>query len=93
MIGEVEILHPVRHASGYVRCPCKRHGVGCLWLLLLKPNTGGDKRYENHRHKCAISNFGDIKDGECNGAGFIELSTIFAMQDDFFFETAPSDRV
>ena len=31
--------------------PCKGHGVGCLWLLLLKPTTGSDKRYENHRHK------------------------------------------
>ena len=26
------------------------HGVGCLWLLLLKSNTGNDKWYEIHRH-------------------------------------------
>ncbi len=31
------------HASGYMRHPCKGHGVGCLSLILLsKPNTGGD---------------------------------------------------
>ena len=27
------------HASAYMRCPCKGHGVGCLWLLPPKPNT------------------------------------------------------
>ena len=40
------------HASGYMRHPCRRHEMGCLLLLLLKPE--GEKRYENHRHKCAI---------------------------------------
>ena len=25
------------HATGYKRCPCNGHGVGYLWLLLLKP--------------------------------------------------------
>ena len=30
------------HASGYMRRPCKGHGIGCLWLLLPKPNTGDD---------------------------------------------------
>ena len=44
LIELVEVLHPVMHASGYVICPWKGHGVDCLWLLLLKPNTGGDKR-------------------------------------------------
>ena len=36
----VEVLHPVMHASGYVSCPCKRHAMSCLWLLLMKPNIG-----------------------------------------------------
>ena len=28
------------HASGYMRRPCKGHGMGCKWLLLLlKPNA------------------------------------------------------
>ncbi len=36
------------HASGYIRCPCKGHEIGCLWLLLLKPNIGGDKQYEHN---------------------------------------------
>ena len=31
-----------QHTSGYVRHPFKGHGVGCLWLLVQKPNTGGD---------------------------------------------------
>ena len=35
------VLHPEIHAGGNVRCPCKGHGVGCLWPLLQKPNTGG----------------------------------------------------
>ena len=30
--------------SGYMTHPCKGHGEGFLWLLLLKPNTGGDYR-------------------------------------------------
>ena len=25
-----------------MRHPCKGHDMGCLWLLLLKPNTGGE---------------------------------------------------
>ncbi len=33
-----------------MRCPCKGHGMSCLWLLLPKPNTGGDSWYEIHRH-------------------------------------------
>ena len=37
----VEVLHAIIYANGYVRCPCKGHGVGCLWFLLLMPNTGG----------------------------------------------------
>ena len=57
LIDWVEVLHPVMDASGYVRCPCKGHGVGCLWvLLLLKTNPGDNRRYENQRHKCAIYN-------------------------------------
>ncbi len=32
-----------------LRCPCARHGVGCLWLLLPRPNTD-DHWYEIHRH-------------------------------------------
>ena len=36
-IDYVEVLHPIMHATGYVRCPCKGHGIGCLWLLLLLP--------------------------------------------------------
>ena len=35
------------HASGYMKRPCNGHEMGCLWLLPLKPNTGG---VENHRH-------------------------------------------
>ncbi len=30
-------------ASSYMRCPCKGHGVGCSWLLLLKSKTGGNE--------------------------------------------------
>ncbi len=37
---QVHILHPVMHDCGYVRCPCKEHGVGCLWLL--EPNISGE---------------------------------------------------
>ena len=48
-IDWVGVLHPIMHASGYVRCPWKGHGIGRLWLLLLKPNTGDDY-YEIHRH-------------------------------------------
>ena len=46
---------PVMHNIGYVRCSCEGHGMGCLWLLLLKSNTGGDKRYENQRPKGVMS--------------------------------------
>ncbi len=42
-IDLTEVLYPVIHASNHVRCQCKRHGVGFLWLLLLKPKTGEDK--------------------------------------------------
>ncbi len=28
------------HASSYMRHPCNRQQMGCLWLLLPKPNTG-----------------------------------------------------
>ena len=31
-----------KDARCYMRCPCIGHGVGCVWLLLLKPNAGGD---------------------------------------------------
>ena len=55
-IDWVDIFHPVMHASSYEICPCKGYGVEYLWLLALESNTGGDKRYENHRHKCATSN-------------------------------------
>ena len=41
----VRVSHLVMHASSFVRYPCKGHEMGCL-LLLLKHNTGGDKRYE-----------------------------------------------
>ena len=34
------------HASGYMRRPCKGHGMDCLLLLLPKLSTGGDWRYE-----------------------------------------------
>ena len=34
----VEVFHPVMHASVYVRCPYKGHGVGCMWHLL-RPMT------------------------------------------------------
>ncbi len=37
------------HAGGYMRRPCKGHEMGCLWLLLLKPNIGRDKWYGIHR--------------------------------------------
>ena len=30
-------LTSCEHASSYMRCPCKGHGIGCLWLLLPKP--------------------------------------------------------
>ena len=30
------------YTSGYMRRPCKGQEEGCLWLLLRKPNTGGD---------------------------------------------------
>ncbi len=40
------------HASGYMRRPCEGHEMGCLLLLLLKPNTGSEKRYENHTQMC-----------------------------------------
>ena len=50
VVDWVEVLHPIIHASGYARCPCKGYGAGSLWLLLLKPKTGGDKLYENHGH-------------------------------------------
>ena len=57
----VEVLHPVMHASFYMRSSCEGYEVGCLWiLLLLKSKTGGDKRYENHRHKCAIIMRGNV---------------------------------
>ena len=39
LIDWVEVLHPIMLASGYVRCG---YEVGCLWLLLLEPNTGGN---------------------------------------------------
>ena len=51
MIDRVDVLYPVMNVSGYVEWPCKGHEVVCLRLLLLKPNTEGNKRYENHRHK------------------------------------------
>ncbi len=35
----VEVLHSIMHTTDYLRCPCKGHGVGCLWLFLLKPKT------------------------------------------------------
>ena len=28
-IDSVEVLHSILHASSYVRCPCKGHGIGC----------------------------------------------------------------
>ncbi len=49
MIDWVDVLHPVMNASGYVRCPCKGHGVGCL-RLFLKARPRGDMWYEIHRH-------------------------------------------
>ena len=30
------------YTSGYMRRPCKGHEMGCFWLLLLKPKTGGE---------------------------------------------------
>ncbi len=36
-----ESLTSCKHASGCIRRPCKGHGMGCLWLLLPKLNTGG----------------------------------------------------
>ena len=35
------VYHPVMYASGYVRRISRGHGIGCLWLLLLRPITGG----------------------------------------------------
>ena len=57
-----EACHPIEICStiharlygGYMRCPCKGHGMGYLWLLLPKPNTGGDNWYEIHRPEANI---------------------------------------
>ena len=35
-----EVLHCVLHVSGYVRCLCKGHAMGCLWLL---QSRGGEQ--------------------------------------------------
>ena len=40
-----------------MRRPCKGYGEGCLWLLLLKPNTG-DSWHEIHRHARCHFNMG-----------------------------------
>ena len=55
------------HASGYMRRPCDGHGMGCWWLLSLKPNTGGDKQYENQTQLCHFKlNFpADLFDHKC----------------------------
>ena len=37
-------------ASGYKRCPCHGYGVGDLWLLLSKPNTGVAQCYQIHSY-------------------------------------------
>ena len=43
MIDWVEVLHPVMHASSYMRWPCKGHRLGSSLLFLRsKPNTRGD---------------------------------------------------
>ena len=57
LIYWVEVLHLELHVSGYVRCPCKGHGVGYFWLLLLllENKTGGNKQYGNDKCKCVIS--------------------------------------
>ena len=34
-------LTPRQPNSFYMRCPCKGHWEGCLWLLLPNPSTGG----------------------------------------------------
>ncbi len=34
-----------------MRCPCKWHEMGCLWLLPLKPNTGGEYWYDKASYK------------------------------------------
>ena len=40
----MKVIHPEMHGSSYMRRPCKGHGVGCMWLLLLlNRHTGGDK--------------------------------------------------
>ncbi len=52
IIDWVEVLHHAMCNSGYLRCSCKDHEVGCLWIVLLKPNTGVDKQYENQTQMC-----------------------------------------
>ena len=38
---------------GYMRWLRYGHKIGCLWLLLLKPKTGGDMRYKiDRRSRC-----------------------------------------
>ncbi len=37
------IIYEGLAASGDKRRPCKEHGMGCLWFVLPKPNTGGDQ--------------------------------------------------
>ena len=44
-----------------MRRECKGRGEGCVWLLFAKPNTGGDKRYENNRQKSARQRHGRRK--------------------------------
>ena len=38
-----KVLHNIMCTSSFVRWSCKGHGLGCLCLLLLKPNTAGVK--------------------------------------------------
>ena len=40
LIGQSLMSH--EHASSYMRRQCEGHLMGCLWPLLLKPNTGSD---------------------------------------------------
>ncbi len=68
-IDWIELLHHVMHTSCYVRCPCKGHGVGCLWILRKKPNKGGFKGYKTHRYNCAISNSNSSHTDESNTGG------------------------
>ncbi len=67
------------HASGYMRCPCKGHKMGCLWLLLWSPKQEVTND-EIHRHaKCHFKQPQPVIQSSCQISGTSPITTTLSI--------------